>query len=82
LLQRVQNRFPDAPEVKAASAVYLWTRGDETQARQVFMQIPNKQRLKFSYCSEESRQYMDTVVAWPPKMKQAVQVIAKAVGDC
>ena len=82
LLQRVQNRFPDAPEVRAAAAVYLWARGDEVQARQLFLQIPNKQRLKFNYCSDESKQYLDANITWPPKMKQAVQVIAKAVGDC
>ena len=82
LLQRVQNRFPDAPEVRAAASVFLWARGEEIQARQLFLQIPNKQRLKFSYCSDESKEYLDTTITWPSKMKQAVQVIAKAVGDC
>ncbi|GKY97351.1 hypothetical protein MPSEU_000693500 [Mayamaea pseudoterrestris] len=83
LLQRVQNRFPDAPEVKAALAVYLWeVRNEQDQARQTFLQIPNKQRLKYSYCSDESKEYLDNVIAWPPKMKEAVQVIAKGVGDC
>ena len=30
LLLRVENRFPDAPEVKAASAAYLWIMGSRT----------------------------------------------------
>lgn len=76
LLQRVQNRFPEAPEVRAAFAVFLWARGDETAARQKFLEIPNKQRLK--YIDDE---YLTQTIAWPPKMKEGVKLIAKVVGD-
>lgn len=31
LLKRVENRFPDAPEVKAASATFLWAMAKEQQ---------------------------------------------------
>jgi tetratricopeptide (TPR) repeat protein len=82
LLQRVSSRFPDAPEVKAATALYLWTSNsddndDKTKARQVFLEIPNKQRLKFS----RDNVYLDETIAWPPKAKEGILAIAKAVGD-
>lgn len=47
LLKRVDNRFPEAPEVRAAYAVLLWGRGDEDAARKKFLEIPDRQRLKY-----------------------------------
>jgi tetratricopeptide (TPR) repeat protein len=77
LLKRVENRFPEAPEVKAASATFLLLQQkDEIAARRKFLEIPNKQRLRFS-----DNNYLSQVVAWPPVMVDGVTALAKAVGD-
>lgn len=47
LLKRVGNRFPEAPEVRAAYAVLLWDYGDEDAARKKFLEIPERQRMKY-----------------------------------
>lgn len=77
LLARVENRFPDAPEVKAASATFLLLQqNDEIAARRKFLEIPNKQRLRFS-----DKKYLLDVITWPPVMVDGVTTLAKAVGD-
>lgn len=76
LLQRVNQRFPDAPEVRAAYAVFLWTREDADGARQKFLTIPDRARLKYS-----DREYLAQKISWPPLMIQGVGEITKAVGD-
>ena len=87
LFQRVNNRFPEAPEVRAAYAVLLWrkvnpkAREDEEEdaedrARQIFLSIPDRARLKYS-----DREYLMKTIGWPPVMRETVLQIAKAVGD-
>lgn len=76
LLKRVENRFPAAPEVRAASAVFLAARGDPIAARQKFLELPNRQRLKYA-----DREFLTRTVSWPPAMIDAVHAIAVAVGD-
>jgi tetratricopeptide (TPR) repeat protein len=76
LLKRVENRFPDAPEVRAAYAIFLAAKGDQTAAQQKFLEIPNRQRLKYS-----DMDYLKTVVSWPPSMIDGVSKLAAAVGD-
>lgn len=76
LMRRVENRFPEAPEVRAAYAVMLLGKGDEDSARKKFLEIPDRQRLKFT-----DEQYLNTVIAWPPVMQTGITYLAKAVGD-
>jgi hypothetical protein len=76
LLKRVENRFPDAPEVRAAYATFLAAKGDQIAAQQKFLEIPNRQRLKYS-----DMDYLKTVVSWPPSMIDGVSKLAAAVGD-
>ena len=76
LMKRVENRFPEAPEVRAAYAVLLWGKGDEDAARKKFLEIPDRQRAQYA-----EAKYLDTVVAWPPVMKEGLEKLTKAVGD-
>lgn len=76
LMKRVSNRFPEAPEVRAAYAVLLWGKGDEDDARKKFLEIPDRARVKYSEI-----EYLNKVVAWPPKMKEGLGYLTKAVGD-
>lgn len=76
LLKRVENRFPDAPEVKAASATFLAELGRQEDAQRKFLEIPNRQRLRYV-----DRAYLTKVIAWPPAMIDGVTKIARAVGD-
>lgn len=76
LMRRVENRFPEAPEVRAAYAVLLLGRGDEDAARKKFLEIPDRQRKKYA-----DRDYLDKVISWPPKMKDGVGYLSKVVGD-
>lgn len=76
LIRRVENRFPEAPEVRAALATLLSVKGDQIGAQRKYLEIPDKQRLK--YMDDE---YLQNVIAWPPKMVDAVKKLAVAVGD-
>jgi hypothetical protein len=76
LMRRVENRFPQAPEVRAAYAVLLWAKGDEDAARKKFLQIPDLQRKKYIEAG-----FMEKVVTWPPAAIATVGKVAKAVGD-
>ena len=76
LMKRVENRFPEAPEVRAAYAVLLLGKGEEDAAREKFLEIPDRQRSKYA-----DGQYLDKVVAWPPAMKEGLGFLTKAVGD-
>lgn len=76
LLQRVQQRFPDAPEVRAAQAVFLATQGDTAAAQQTFLLIPNRPRLLYS-----DNKYLTQTVQWPPAMIQQLNKITATVGD-
>jgi tetratricopeptide (TPR) repeat protein len=80
ILKRVENKFPQAPEVQAASAVYLWrTRTDDddtSAARQKFLLIPDRARLKYI-----DPEYVKNTINWPPAMVQTLREITRAVGD-
>ncbi|KAL3826698.1 hypothetical protein ACHAXA_001221 [Cyclostephanos tholiformis] len=76
LMKRVNNRFPEAPEVRAAYAVLLWDKGEEDAARKKFLEIPDRARARYS-----DMEYLNSVVAWPPKMKEGLSYLTKAVGD-
>ena len=76
LLKRVENRFPEAPEVRAAYATFLATLGDQTKAQQKFLEIPDRQRLKYTDST-----YLTQTIAWPPAMIEGLSKITKAVGD-
>ena len=76
LMKRVENRFPEAPEVRAAYAVLLYAKGDEDAARKKFLEIPDRQGEKYWNVD-----YLDKVVAWPPKMKEGIGYLTKVVGD-
>jgi tetratricopeptide (TPR) repeat protein len=79
LIRRVENRFPEAPEVRAALAAMLWEKGDQDGARRKFLEIPNQARLKFSDTAPNG--YMKATISWPPAMIENINQIAKAVGD-
>ncbi len=76
IIRRVENRFPEAPEVKAALATLLEAKGDEVGARRKYLEIPDKQRLK--YIDDD---YLNNVISWPPKMIENVKGLASTVGD-
>lgn len=83
LFLRVQNRFPEAAEVRAAYAVLLAAKGRDDDnddnmvaARRKFLEIPDRQRLKYSDVT-----YLQQTIAWPPAMRQGISKIAAAVGD-
>jgi tetratricopeptide (TPR) repeat protein len=76
LVRRVENRFPEAPEVRAALATLLTFKGDQITANRKFLEIPDRARLK--YVDEK---YLNETIAWPPKMQEYLKVLTKAVGD-
>ena len=76
LLRRVENRFPEAPEVRAAYSAMLATQDDMAGAQQKLLEIPDKARLRFV-----DKNYLDKVVSWPPSMKEALARVTSAVGD-
>mmetsp|Transcript_4176 Transcript_4176/g.5480 ORF Transcript_4176/g.5480 Transcript_4176/m.5480 type:complete len:371 (-) Transcript_4176:230-1342(-) len=76
LLKRVENRFPQAPEVRAAYAVFLFAKGDQVAGQQKFLEIPDRARLK--YVDET---YLTKTISWPPAMREELAGITVAVGD-
>ena len=76
LLRRVEVKFPEAPEVRAASAAMLAAKGDLDGARAIYLKIPDRARLKFV-----DQSYLDGVIAWPPAMKKSLREVSLAVGD-
>lgn len=76
LAKRVENRFPEAPEVRAAYAVFLARLGDMVAAQRKFLEIPDRARLKYVDLN-----YLDQTVAWPPEARETLAQITKAVGD-
>ena len=63
LLRRVENRFPEAPEVRAAVASMLYAKGDTNNSRKYLLQIPDEQRRM--YTDEE---FLKNKLNWPPSM--------------
>jgi tetratricopeptide (TPR) repeat protein len=76
LLKRVENRFPDAPEVRAAVSTVMSAKGDLVGAQQKFLQIPDRQRLNYS-----DNDYLQSTIAWPPAAIERLKTITNAVGD-
>ena len=76
LLRSVENRFPEAPEVRVAYSAMIAAQGDMVGAQQKLLEIPDKARLRFV-----DKSYLDTVVTWPPAMKAALAKVTSAVGD-
>lgn len=77
LLKRVEVRFPEAPEVRAASAVFLVRQRDDlTAGQQKFLEIPDRARLLYS-----DDAYLTQTVNWPPAMRETLRQITVAVGD-
>jgi tetratricopeptide (TPR) repeat protein len=77
LFKRVAIRFPEAPEVRAAYAVFLLeVDHDMTAAQQKYLEIPDRQRLKFV-----NREYLTKTICWPPAMIDRLNKITSAVGD-
>ena len=76
LLKRVENRFPDAPEVRAAYATFLSARGDDIEAQRKFLEIPDRQRRKYV-----DKEYLTKTITWPPKMIDSLGKVTSAIGD-
>jgi tetratricopeptide (TPR) repeat protein len=76
LLKRVENRFPEAPEVRASYAVFLAASGDQIAGQRKYLEIPDRARLKYV-----DKDYLTKVISWPPAMIEGVSKIASAVGD-
>lgn len=76
LIRRVENRFPEAPEVRAALAAMLYAKGDQETARKKFLEIPDRQRLKYG-----NDEFLQNTISWPPKMIENIKALSDAVGD-
>ena len=76
LLKRVENRFPEAPEVRAASAAFLAAKGKQIDAQQKYLEIPDRQRAKYV-----DSNYLTKVISWPPAMREELNKVTTAVGD-
>lgn len=76
LLKRVENRFPEAPEVRAAYATFLAATGDQIAAQRKYLEIPDRARLKYV-----DQNYLKNVVSWPPAMIEGIAKVSSAVGD-
>jgi hypothetical protein len=61
LLKRVENRFPEAPEVRAAYATFLAATGEQIAAQRKYLEIPDRQRLNYV-----NNNYLRNTVSWPP----------------
>lgn len=62
--------------MRAAYATFLAAKGDQIAAQRKFLEIPDRQREKFS-----QKEYMTQVVSWPPKAIDTIYKVAAAVGD-
>ena len=76
LVRRVENRFPEAPEVRAALATLLSAKGDQVGAQRKFLEIPDRQRLKYV-----NQSFLEGTISWPPKMIEVLGQLTNAVGD-
>ena len=74
LLKRVDNRFPEAPEVRAAYATFLAISGDQIAAQRKYLEIPDIQRLK--YIDED---YLKNKIAWPPAAIEGLTMVTSVV---
>jgi tetratricopeptide (TPR) repeat protein len=76
LLKRVENRFPEAPEVRAAYSVFLFSSGDQTAAQQKYLEIPDRARANYF-----DSKYLKNVIAWPPTAIDVLSKISQVAGD-
>lgn len=74
LLKRVENRFPEAPEVRAAYATFLAANGEQIEAQRKYLEIPDRQRLK--YVSED---YLKNTISWPPAVIDGLSKVTSVV---
>jgi tetratricopeptide (TPR) repeat protein len=74
LVKRVENRFPEAPEVRAAYATFLALTGDQIAAQRKYLEIPDRQRLK--YVNDE---YLNHKISWPPAAIAGLRKITDVV---
>jgi tetratricopeptide (TPR) repeat protein len=76
LFQRVNNKFPQVPEVLAALAAFRMAKGDADGAQQAYLQMADKQRLKYV-----SQDYIQQTIAWPPRAIELLSQVTEAAGD-
>jgi len=76
LLRRVEVKFPEAPEVRAALAAMLWKKGDQGGAKRKFLEIPNAQRLNFG-----NDEYLTKTVSWPPQMIDNIKAVSASFDE-
>jgi tetratricopeptide (TPR) repeat protein len=76
IIRRVEQRFPEAPEVRATLAALYSAMGDADSAQRKFLEIPVPTRLQYSDPS-----YLTQTIVWPPKPLYHITQLAKAVGD-
>lgn len=76
LIRRVEQRFPEAPEVRATLAALYSAMGDPDGARRKFLEIPTTTRLLYS-----DPAYLTQTIAWPPLAQYHITQVAKDVGD-
>ena len=67
LLRRVENRFPEAPEIRAAVAAMLFAKGDKTGSQKYLLQIPEEQRQTYT-----NENFLRSKLNWPPAMIENV----------
>jgi tetratricopeptide (TPR) repeat protein len=76
LMKRVENRFPEAPEVRAAYACFLAARGDQVAGQRKYLEIPDRARLKYV-----DQNYLTRTISWPPAARDTLAKITMASGD-
>jgi len=74
LLKRVENRFPEATEVRAAYATFLAANGDQIEAQRKYLEIPDRQRLKYV-----DSDYLKNTIAWPPAAIDGLSKVTSVV---
>lgn len=72
LARRVENRFPEAPEVRAAIAAMLFAKGDTSTAQKYVLQIPDEQRRLYT-----DGDFLKDKLSWPPAMIDNILEAAK-----
>jgi len=68
ILKRVENRFSEAPEVKAALTALLANKGDIAGATKKYLEMLPEQQKKFA-----DREYLKGTLSWPPAMIQNLE---------
>mmetsp|Transcript_5019 Transcript_5019/g.8232 ORF Transcript_5019/g.8232 Transcript_5019/m.8232 type:complete len:188 (-) Transcript_5019:115-678(-) len=74
LLKRVENRFPEAPEVRAAYATFLAVTGEQIAAQRKYLEIPDRARANYI-----NNNYLRDTVAWPPAAIEGLAKVSSVV---